>query len=145
MTQKQTDPAASTPAAGPETPKHTDAQLDAARNEARADGHQAGRAEGEKEGRKAERTRLAAILAHAEAKDRQPLALSIATETDMDVEQAGKVLAAAPKQAQPNALAAVMAGIQNPNVGTDPSADIESEERLARVIAGVKPEASAAH
>ncbi|HZF19500.1 MAG TPA: S49 family peptidase [Burkholderiales bacterium] len=96
-------------------PKHTDAQLEAARTEARAEGVKAGSAEGIK----AERDRVRAIMIHAEAKDRQELALSIATETDMSAEQAAKLLAAAPKQASGSALAALMAKEKNPAVGVD--------------------------
>lgn len=108
MTEK-TNPAASAPAADADQPKHTDAQLEAARTTAHAAGVTAGTA--------AERTRIAGILNHAEAKDRGALALSIATETEMSVEQAGKVLAAAPKHTAGNALATVMADLKNPEIG----------------------------
>src|SRR5882672_5186150 len=112
-------PMAEKPAANPTTatdqPKHTDAQLEAARTEAKAEGVKAGTAEGTK----AERDRVRGIMTHAEAKERQELALSIATETDMGVEQAAKLLAAAPKQASKGALAALMAQEPNPKVGVD--------------------------
>lgn len=102
-------PAASAPAADADQPKHTDAQLEAARTAAHAAGVTAGTT--------GERTRIAGILNHAEAKDRGALALSVATETEMSVEQAGKVLAAAPKHTAGNALAAVMSDIKNPDLG----------------------------
>lgn len=102
-------PAASAPAADADQPKHTDTQLEAARTTAHAAGVTAGTT--------AERTRITGILGHAEAKERGALALSIATETEMSVEQAGKVLAAAPKHAAGNALAAVMSDIKNPDLG----------------------------
>lgn len=110
-------PAAPVNAADPA--KHTDAQLDAARTEAHAAGLNAGRAEGIK----AEHDRIRGILSHAEAKDRPLLAMSVAFETDMDVERAAKLLAAAPKQAAGSALATLMASVKNPKVGAD--ADIE--------------------
>ena len=108
-------PAANPNAAATDQPKHTDAQLEAARTEARAEGVKAGTAEGTK----TERDRVRGIMTHAEAKERQELALSIATETDMGVEQAAKLLAAAPKQASKGALAALMAQEPNPKVGVD--------------------------
>lgn len=89
------------------------AHLDEAAATARAEGVK----EGETAGRSAERARIAGILNHAEAKDRGALALSIATETEMSVEQAGKVLAAASKHNASNALASVMAGLKNPEIG----------------------------
>lgn len=82
---------------------------------ARAEAEKAGKADGAK----AERERVRGIVAHAEAKDRPELAMSVATETDLTVEQAGKLLASAPKQATGGALAALMAKIANPHVGVD--------------------------
>jgi flagellar biosynthesis/type III secretory pathway protein FliH len=102
--------------------KHTDAQLEAARTEARAEGVKEGRAEGVK----AEHDRIRGILSHAEAKDRPMLAMSIAFETDMDVEQAAKLLANSPKQAAGSALASLMAGITNPKVGADADIDLSA-------------------
>lgn len=101
-------------------PKHTDAQLEAARTEARSEGDKAGRVEGKKEGVTAERARIRGILAHAESKDRPQLALSLALESDMDVEQAAKVLAKAAKESpNGNAFAALMARVPNPKVIPD--------------------------
>ena len=119
MNPKKDEPAAGTTQAAADQPKHTDAQLEAARMEASAAAATAGRAEGVK----AERARIQAILAHAESKDRAQLAMSVAFETEMDVEQAAKLLAAAPKQASGSALASLMAGIKNPKVGTDADVD----------------------
>lgn len=90
---------------------------------ARSEGDKAGEARGRTEGTKAERERVSAIMNHAEAKERQGLALSVATETDMNVEQAAKLLAAAPKQAQSSQLAALMAQMKNPGVGVDAAVD----------------------
>lgn len=89
--------------------------VEPARTEARTEGEKAG----EVKGVTGERERVRAIMAHVEAKDRQGLALSVATETEMTVEQAGKLLAAAPKQASGGSLATLMAGLNNPKVGTD--------------------------
>lgn len=101
-------------------PKHTDAQLEAARTEART----AALAEGEKKGTalgmNAERERIRGILAHEEAKTRPQLALSLAIESDMSVEQAAKLLAKAPKEPSTgNAFAALMSKVPNPKVGLD--------------------------
>lgn len=85
---------------------------------ARAEGEKAG----EPKGAKTERERVRAIMSHAEAKDRQELAMSVATETDMTAEQAGKLLAAAPKQASSGQLAALMGKLANPAVGVDADA-----------------------
>lgn len=82
------------------------ARVDAAVNAARA------------EERKAERERFQGILKHAEAADRGTLALSLALDSDMSVEQAGKILAAASKQ-QGNALSSLMGKLSNPKVGVD--------------------------
>lgn len=72
-------------------PAPDQAQLDAAAAR--------GRTEGEAAGRQAERTRIRSILTHAEAEGRTAQAIAIATETDMSAEEAGKVLAHAPKPA----------------------------------------------
>jgi len=71
---------------------------------------------------KAERERLRSIMLCAEAKDRQALALSIATDTDLSAEQAARLLATAPKQlsqASGSQLGMLMARIGNPQVGVD--------------------------
>ena len=92
---------------------------DAVRNEAYATAYATARAEGVK----SVRQRARGILTHAEAKDRPQLAMSIVFETDLTVEQAAKVLAAAPTQIRGGALASLMAGLRNPRVGAD--ADID--------------------
>lgn len=64
----------------------TQAQHDAAVNTARA------------EGATAERSRIASILRHEQAAGREEQAATLALETDLTAEQAGKVLAASPKK-----------------------------------------------
>lgn len=123
MSTKDDKPAASAAQASTDQPKHTDAQLEAARTEAHAAGVTEGTATGRAEGVKAEHDRIGGILTRAEAKDRPQLALSVALETEMTVEQAAKLLATAPKQAQGSALASLMAGIKNPKVGADTDVD----------------------
>lgn len=98
--------------------------LDVVRNEAYATAYATARAEGVK----SVRERARGILTHAEAKDRQQLAMSIVFETDLTVEQAAKMLTAAPKQIKGGALASLMAGIKNPMVGVD--ADINLGARV---------------
>lgn len=122
METKDKKPAASANEA--DQPKPTDAQLEAVRTEATATGTAAGVATGRADGIKAERERVQGILTHAEAKDRPQLAMSVAFETEMTVEQAAKLLAAAPKQAAGSALASLMAGVNNPKVGTDADVDL---------------------
>ncbi|WP_306133068.1 S49 family peptidase [Roseivivax marinus] len=55
-----------------------------------------------------ERTRISAILNHPEAKGREDLAKSLAFDSDMSAEQAGKHLAAAPKAGAAQSLSARM-------------------------------------
>lgn len=118
METKDKKPAASANEA--DQPKHTDAQLETVRTEATVAAMTAGRTEGIK----AERERVQGILTHAEAKDRPQLAMSVAFETEMTVEQAAKLLASAPKQAAGSALASLMAGVKNPKVGADTDVDL---------------------
>lgn len=73
---------------------------------------------------KAAQTRIAGILTHAEADGRRALAEHFAFESGMSIEDAGKALAKAPKEAKPvvaaaNPLAAAMAKEPNPQVGAD--------------------------
>lgn len=72
---------------------------------------------------KKERQRLRGILTHAEARARPLLARSVAFDSDLTMEQAIKLLAAAPKQASGSALASLMAGVENPKIGCDPDDD----------------------
>lgn len=72
------------------------------------------------EGANEERARIAAILAHDEAKERPTAARQVAMETDMTVEKAAKFLAGLPTEAPAkiaNPLADKMRGT-NPNIGT---------------------------
>lgn len=89
----------------------------------------------------AERSRISAILNHAEAKGRTQLAQSLAFETDMSAEAAGKILAAAGKDAPAPApaaaapvspLAAAMANVPNPPVAAAaPAADADADSPAA--------------
>ena len=103
--------------------KHTDAQLNAAveqaRTSAKAEGVKEGTAAGSTAGVQAERERIRGILAHAEAKDRPQLALSLSLESEMNVEQAAKVLAKAAKEAAGGGLSTLMGNLKNPKVGVD--------------------------
>ena len=103
--------------------KHTDAQLNTAveqaRTSAKAEGVKEGTAAGNTAGVQAERERIRGILAHAEAKDRPQLALSLALESEMTVEQAAKVLTKAAKEAAGGGLATLMGNLKNPKVGVD--------------------------
>lgn len=96
-----------------------------------SDGEKAGEAKGKETGRadgvKAERDRIRGILTHAEAKERGSLAVSLALESDMAVDQVAKVLAAAPKQAG-NQFAAAMGGLKNPSLGVDHDAQTEVDQ-----------------
>lgn len=101
--------------------------VEPARTQARAEGEKAGEEKGRATAVTAERARVQGILNHAEAKERMDLALSVASETDMTVEQAAKLLAAAPKQAGGGMLAQLMAGVKNPAVGADGGADLSTQ------------------
>jgi hypothetical protein len=96
---------------------------ESARTQARAEGVKEGETQGAAAGAKAERERVKGVLAHAESKERMGLAMSVALETDMTVDQAAKLLAAAPKQAGSGALAALMAEVKNPKVGASDGTD----------------------
>jgi ClpP class serine protease len=99
----------------------TQEQLDAAKAAGVAEGKASATADA-KTAKDAERARIAAITGHAEATGREKLAAHFAHNTEMSVEDAGKALAAAPKEAatQPtNLLAAAMGKIENPKVGAD--------------------------
>ena len=91
----------------------------------KAEGHKGGL----QEGQQTERQRIAAILGAPEAKGRSALAQSLALETDLDAESAIKVLSSTPEQPKGgNLLGAVMANIENPEVGADAP---ENEEDTA--------------
>lgn len=83
-----------------------------------------------------ERARIAAILNSPEANGREQLARTIAFETDMNAEAAAKLLAASPKAsvAPANPLAAEMAKVENPNVGTSAGAKADSDQDAVKLI-----------
>jgi signal peptide peptidase SppA len=97
----------------------------------------------------AERSRISAILNHAEASGRTALARNLAFETDMSADAAGKILAAAGKDAPVAAapapaaaapvspLAAAMASVPNPAVAAAATADGDDtpEALAANVVA----------
>jgi len=111
-------------------PAITQADLD----KARAEGHAAGKAEGLKEGQeqgaKAERERVSGILAHKEADGRGQLAVQC-IQQGLSVEQAGSLLAAAPKQAGGSTFAAVMAATPNPQVKAGETQDVDLDNPQA--------------
>jgi capsid assembly protease len=86
------------------------------------------------EAKAAERLRIGAILACEDAQGREDLARTIALETDTDALAAKKLLAAAPKKAEPaaNPLAAAMATVANPKVGTDAETSADSVAKAVR-------------
>lgn len=99
------------------------------------------------EARTAERARMSGILGCAEAKGRETLANHLAMNTEMSVEDATKVLAAAPSgtvkpaaQAAAtgavNPFAAAMAASGNPNIGADAAnASTEAESPVNAILA----------
>lgn len=101
----------------------TPEQLADARAAGVAEGKTTGAAEATKAAREAERARISAITTHAEAAGRTKLAEHLAHKTEMSVDDAVAMLAAAPKEAAAaapsNLLAAAMGKIPNPKVGAD--------------------------
>ena len=88
--------------------------------------------------RTAENERVAGIKSHAEAKDRPALAQALADE-GMTVEQAARVMAAAPKEAksEDNQLAKAMNSSENPSVGAgggNEQRDDSPQGAAARII-----------
>lgn len=83
--------------------------------------------------RKAERERVNGILACDEAKTRKALANHLAMHTDMSVDAAKAVLAAAPeeKEAVVDPLAAAMSGSEHPNVGNDGGGDAGDGQQIS--------------
>lgn len=104
---------------------------------------QAAAASAATEARTAERTRVSGILGCADAKGRETLANHLAMNTDMSVEDAAKVLAAAPQAASAapaapaaNAFAAAMAASTNPDVGADAAGvSTEAESPVNAILA----------
>jgi ClpP class serine protease len=91
-----------------------------------------------------ERTRIHAILGHAEAEGRRELAQYLALETDIAAEQAIMILKTSAKAAQPGAhagpLANAMAQVPNPKVaalGDAAETDTSDAAEAARVLAFV--------
>jgi ClpP class serine protease len=85
-----------------------------------------------------ERARIQTILGHPEAEGRRELAQYLALETDMSTEQAGMVLKASPKAAQPAAtttgtLSRAMAQVPNPHVNAQPEAEEADQSPAAEV------------
>lgn len=94
----------------------------------------------------AERTRVKGILGHDEAKGRAGLAEHLAYDTDMSVEQAAALLAAAPREQDARldadtALDRLMASEEQPNVDAAAGADKPDK---ARAIAGAWSKATGA-
>jgi len=85
--------------------------------------------------RLAERERLVAILALEEAKDRHQLAVKLATTTDLSVEQARELLAAAPAENVTPAVPepATPLGLELTAAATAPRAD-ETKQRWDAVL-----------
>ena len=94
-----------------------------------------------------ERQRISAILTCPEAEGREGLAQMLALETDEQVEVARRILDKAPKAAAtaapaPNALAAEMAKLKNPQVGPaggGSATDDSPQAEAARVLAFASP------
>lgn len=94
--------------------------------------------------RKAERERVAAIIGCEEAKGREQLAQHVASNTDLSVEQAKAMLNAAPKTSSvTNPLAAAMAGVKNPEVGSAAGEPSAEDETISFINATLKPEGRA--
>lgn len=94
----------------------------------------------------AERARVKGILCHAEAKGRAGLAEHLAYDTDMSVEQAAALLAAAPREQDARldadtALDRLMASEEQPNVDAAAGAD---KPNKAQAIAGAWAKATGA-
>ncbi|KXO81142.1 S49 family peptidase [Stutzerimonas stutzeri] len=94
----------------------------------------------------AERTRVQGILQHAEAQGRGKMAEHLAFNTSMGVEEAGALLAAAPKEQAANldastALDKMMAAEEQPNLTAGAG---DAKPNLARAIAGSWAQATGA-
>lgn len=83
--------------------------------------------------RTAERQRVQGITTCEEAKGRETLAAHLAYQTDMSVEDAKKMLAAAPvaTQSKANAFERAMDTTENPNVGTGEGANDGEEKTVS--------------
>ncbi len=89
-----------------------------------------------------EKVRIAGILDSEEAKGRDVLAKHLAFDTDMSVEDAVKILAAAPKETADagSGFDAAMAGLGNPEVGADTGGDDDGAGKAA-LADGLAPSA----
>lgn len=89
--------------------------------------------------RKAERARMSAILSCEEAKGREALANHLALNTEMSVEDAKGVLAAAgpaaPAKAAANPFETAMEQTANPRVGSDTAAANAEADPVQRILA----------
>lgn len=98
------------------------------------------------EAKQAERARVAGITGCEEAKGRESLANHLAMNTDMTVDAAKAVLAAAPKAAPAaaggGAFKQAMEGTPNPNVGADAAGGDADGEKPNRVAALLRTAAS---
>ena len=117
----------------------------AALEQSRLAGYEAGKQEGQALGAATEKARISAIVNHENAKGRSEQAMVMALETDMNVEQAAKLLAVSPIQKvmanQASPFAAAMAGVKNPEVGSDGEDDEDDSaaSETAKILALVKP------
>lgn len=88
----------------------------------------------------AERSRIAAILSCEESKGRELQAQTLALETDLNADQAAKILASAPitesKPTAQNGFIAHMNGMRNHAVGTgaEPNDETDSEDAEAKAV-----------
>lgn len=108
--------------AAPNAAAITPEQLADARAAGKAEGQTVAAEDAAKAARLAERARISAITSHAEAAGRDKLAAHLAHKTDISVDDAVAMMAAAPKETPPavgNTFAAAMAGVPNPRVGAD--------------------------
>jgi signal peptide peptidase SppA len=121
----------------------------AAAEQAQAAAVQAATAQAQKEASAAERTRMAGIIQSDEAKDKPKLASTLATTTELSVDDAKKVLAAAAPEVTSDATQTdksanhferAMNGGDNPNVGAADRAgkEADSEKGANRLLASHK-------
>lgn len=87
---------------------------------------------------KAERARVSGIQSCEEAKGREALASHLAFNTEMSVDDAKKLLAAAPKggEAGANPFKAAMENTANPNVGAEGAGNANGDQSPAAFILG---------
>ena len=93
------------------------------------------RAEGRKEGASAERERIQGILACDESKNRRELAFHLSMNTDLTVDAAKAILAAAPEKSAPEAKAnAFEAAMANGNPEINPGGEQAHEPSAAQKL-----------